>query len=388
MAFEIDVDTSVERAALRLQSNDPEGAVEILTPITRRNPANARIWRMLGMAHQQLKQYDEALSAYRRSLEVEPQSPTTFYRIGCVQALRKDKEQAFEWLQKARATCKLDMTQITVDPDLASLRSDPRFKTLLPLPKDFENPFKEPVTILREWDGDAANDQFGWIARNIGDVDGDGVPDVVTSAPTKNIGGENAGRVYVYSTRTGKLIWQADGNPGDQLGSGVEGAGDTNRDGVPDVIASAPYTGKAMIYSGRDGHVLVTLTAEKADDEFGQHVSTAGDVNHDGYADVVVGAPGNSASGKRAGRAYVYSGKDGLLLTLSGEREGDEFGSAVGGYADKNRTVLIVGAPKAGPRKPVGCTFTRNYLQNRLSLSSRTKPAGRLARCSYPWWAM
>ena len=233
--------------------------------------------------------------------------------------------------------------------------------------KDFEDPFQEPVTILREWDGEAANDQFGWIARNIGDVDGDGVPDIVTSAPTKNIGGENAGRVYVYSGRNGKLLWQADGKPGDQLGSGIEGAGDTNADGVPDVIASAPYAGKAIIYSGNNGRVLVTVTAERKDDEFGQHVAGAGDVNHDGYADVIVGAPGNSVSGRRAGRAYVFSGRDGrLLLTLSGEGEGDEFGSAVAGYSDRKRTILIVGAPKAGPRKT-----GRAYVYKELS----SKPA-------------
>jgi hypothetical protein len=44
---------------------------------------------------------------------------------------------------------------------------------------------------------------------------------------TKAIGGAAAGRVYVYSTKDGRLIWSIDGKPGDQLGSGVEAAGDT-----------------------------------------------------------------------------------------------------------------------------------------------------------------
>ena len=65
------------------------------------------------------------------------------------------------------------------------------------------------------------------------------VPDVVTSAPTSAAGGEAAGRVYVYSAKTGKRLWTADGKANDQLGTGLEGAGDTNRDGIPDVIASA-----------------------------------------------------------------------------------------------------------------------------------------------------
>ncbi|MGI8961389.1 MAG: FG-GAP-like repeat-containing protein [Bryobacteraceae bacterium] len=377
VSSERDAELDLESAAGRLQANDAVGAVQILQTLTRRNPANARIWRMLGIANQQLKQYGQALSAYRKSLELEPQAPVTLYRIGSIQALQKDKEQAFEWLHKAKATRKLDMTQITVDPDLVSLKSDPRFRELLPSPKDFENPFEEPVTILREWDGEAANDQFGWIARNIGDVDADGVPDVVTSAPTKDIGGENAGRVYVYSTRTGKIIWQADGKPGERLGTGVEGAGDTNGDGVPDVIASAPEAGKAMIYSGRDGRVLVTVTAENKGDEFGRHVSTAGDVDHDGYADIIVGAPGNSATGERAGSAYVFSGRDGrLLLRLTGEQAGDEFGSAVGGYSDKNGTILIVGAPKAGPRK-TGRTYVYKQLSSKPAFVIESDETGR-----------
>src|ERR1051325_3076998 len=79
-----------------------------------------------------------------------------------------------------------------------------------PIPTDFSNPFVEPTKIIREWDGEAANDQFGWIARNIGDVDGDKIPDVVTSAPTSAAAGARAGRIYVYSTKTGALLWKAD----------------------------------------------------------------------------------------------------------------------------------------------------------------------------------
>lgn len=239
-----------------------------------------------------------------------------------------------------------------------------------PKPEDFQHPFVEKVKIVREWDGEAAGDQFGWIARNIGDVDGDRIPDFVTSAPTSNAGGEKAGRVYVYSTRSGKLLWSADGHAGDQLGTGIEGAGDTNGDGVPDVIAGAPGGGKAYVYSGKDGRVLLTLTAEDKGDNFGQHTSGAGDVNHDGYADVIIGAPMNSAGGKACGRAYVYSGKDGsVLLTLTGEATGDRFGSTVGGSgvsrtgkSQKSAMFLIVGAPGGGPGK-----HGRTYVYSSLS---------------------
>lgn len=343
---------SLSEAISRLQANDLDGATTLLEQIVTREPGNGGAWRALGQARRRRKDFDGAIEAWGRALEVEPGTPMPLLSIGLTYAAKKDMEHAYEWLLKAKASGRIDMTQVENSPDLAFLQSDPRFAGLLPSAKDFQDPFVEPVKIIREWVGEASNDQFGWIARNIGDVDGDGVNDVVTSAPTKDVGGKNAGRVYVYSTKSGKLLWSADGKPGDQLGNGVEGAGDTNHDGIPDVIAGAPGGGYAKVYSGRDGRVLLTLTAENKNDQFGQHTDGVGDVDQDGFADVIVGAPGNNAGGVGAGRAYVYSGKTGgVLLTLTGERAGDGFGAAVAGFSDKKNRLLIVGAPGAGERK-------------------------------------
>src|SRR5690348_17115041 len=213
------------------------------------------------------------------------------------------------------------------------------------------SPFVEPVQILREWHGEASEDQFGWIARNIGDVDGDGIADIVTTAPTHGAGGSKAGRIYVYSTGTGMLLWTADGRASDELGSGVEAAGDTNGDGIPDVVASGPSgSGIAHIYSGRDGRVLHTFNSNTPDELFGNHISGAGDVDGDGYADVIVGSPGKEGESTVAGHAYLYSGKDGhLIRALAGQRAGDRFGSTVAGYTAGSRSVLVIGAPGAGP---------------------------------------
>src|SRR6185295_741750 len=112
-------------------------------------PRNGRAWRVLGSAYQQLKDFDKAFSANKTALEVDPAVPTPAYAIGVVYALKKDKDQAFSLLERAKATRKIDMTQIQTDSNLAFLKDDRRFDALLPPPEDFANPFVEPVKILR-----------------------------------------------------------------------------------------------------------------------------------------------------------------------------------------------------------------------------------------------
>jgi hypothetical protein len=336
-------------AMASFQAGDLAGAKTNLDGLLKLEPANTMAMRVLGTVCVKLKDTECAESAYRKVLELDANLPQALFGLGVVFAMRKDEDQAFAWLAKTKATRRFDMTNMQNDENLASLRSDPRYAALLPKAADFADPFVEPVKIIREWDGESANDQFGWIARKLGDVDGDGAVDFVTSAPGH---GGNAGRVSAYSSRSGKLLWSVDGKAGEQLGTGVESVGDTDGDGVADAGAGAPGSGKAYVYSGKDGHVLLTFHAEDPKDQFGQHIATAGDVNKDGHADIIVGAPANNAGGKGAGRAYVYSGKDGSLLqTLTGERAGDAFGSTVGGYADPKHPFILVGAPSAGPGK-------------------------------------
>ena len=348
----VDGQTQLALAGAALETEDYAGVVSALEPAMAALVTNAQAWRMLGKAQLKLHHLDAARDAYGKALAAAPKNAEPLLGLGMVEAESGNTEKAFEWLQQAHLSHRVDMTELDAEPGLGPIRADPRYAALLPSSEDISHPFVEDVKVIREWDGEAAGDQFGWIARPIGDVDGDGVIDFVTSAPTKNIGGANAGRIYVYSGRTGELLWKADGAPGDQLGSGIEAAGDTNGDRVPDVIGGAPNADAAYVYSGRDGRVLRTFHGEKKGDQFGTHVSTAGDIDGDGYADVIVGAPANNAGGSGAGRAYVYSGRDGhLLLTLTGERPGDAFGSTVTGYSDGQHRFLVVGAPGAGLRK-------------------------------------
>lgn len=339
---------SLAEAVAKLQSGDAVGAQTALERITTAAPKNAAAWRALGASESALHHYEAAIADYRRALKIQPDSPKVFYQVGAAYAAKHDSERAFKWLWQARETHRYDMTEITADAHLAGLRSDSRFSALLPTPADFEQPFVEPVKIIREWRGEAAGDQFGWIARNIGDVDGDGITDIVTSAPTH---GGHAGRIYVYSVATGRLLWTADGQAGDELGSGVEGIGDANGDGIPDVAASGPSaSGVAYIYSGRDGRILQSLKSNRRDELFGNHISGIGDIDGDGYADLIIGAPDKGDGSANPGHAYIFSGKNGrLLFTLSGEHPGDAFGSAVTGYSGGKEHYLVIGAPLAGP---------------------------------------
>jgi len=331
-----------------IQAGDFAAARATLERLTAGEPENGVAWALLGYTLRNLQDFPAAVAAYEKAVPLRPQAGGTLLQGGMAQAQAGNLDRAFAWLERAKAAG-TDVTAVDLDPAADALRRDPRYRSLFPTDAELGDPFVEPARIIREWRGEHAGDQFGWIARDIGDVDGDGVDDVVTSAPTWGPEGSAAGRVYVYASGTGALLWSAEGRPGDQLGTGVEAAGDVDGDGTPDVLAGAPYGDRAVVYSGRNGRVLLEIDAPQPGEAFGRHVADLGDVNGDGHADFVVGAPLNDAGGKDAGRAYVFSGADGAtLLTLTGEGAGDQLGATAGGAVQDGRMTLIVGAPNAG----------------------------------------
>jgi hypothetical protein len=214
-------------------------------------------------------------------------------------------------------------------------------------------------TTLKTLYGNSADDQFGFSVRGAGDVNNDGFADVIVGARWDDIHGSNSGRVTVYNGKTFAVLYNADGDTQyDHLGTSVSTAGDVNADGWADFIAGADGddntgggAGSARVWSGKTGAILYTFNGDAADDAFGTSVSGAGDVNNDGFADVIVGAPFDDDNGISSGTARVLSGKTGAILyTFKGVGANDFFGVTVSHAGDVNSDGfddVIVGAPYA-----------------------------------------
>jgi hypothetical protein len=203
---------------------------------------------------------------------------------------------------------------------------------------------------------------FGYSVASAGDVNGDGFADLVVGGSDNGI----TSIVYVYLGGPGGIATTPtaiDGPISQNFGDSVASAGDVNGDGYADVIIGTDTSDAATAYvylGGPNGlSTTPTLLQGPTMSAFGDSVASAGDINGDGYADVIVGAPTLDA-------AYVYlGGPNGLSatpLTLQGPTSlGENFGYSVAGAGDVNGdgyADIIVGAFSAaylylgGPNGP------------------------------------
>ena len=189
------------------------------------------------------------------------------------------------------------------------------------------------------------NAAFGKSVASAGDVNGDGYADVVVGAP----GATGGGAAFIFHGSPFGLIpsvaLQLNGSPGSGFATSVFKAGDVNGDGFSDVVIGAPGSEEAYIYmgssTGLDPIPAVTLAPSFPASEFGHAVCTAGDVNGDGFSDVIVGAPSFSAGQSNEGAFFIFHGSaTGLSAAYSFLYQpnivGFRAGSSVAGAGDVN----------------------------------------------------
>ncbi len=219
--------------------------------------------------------------------------------------------------------------------------------------------------------GESSGDQAGFCVSSAGDTNGDGLDDILISANRESTGGTWAGAFYLVlgpAMTSGDLSiadakWVGE-NAQNYTGNVVAGAGDTNGDGYDDIIVSAfgegsggaaylvqgPTAGENNLFTA-----FAKLTGEAEGDGAGSGVAGVGDVDGDGFDDVLVGAMAEDAGGDNAGAAYLIRGPLPGPMSLSeadakviGENPGDMAGDVVAGAGDTNGDGyddLLIGAP-------------------------------------------
>jgi hypothetical protein len=220
------------------------------------------------------------------------------------------------------------------------------------------------------YSSDVKDSQFGYAVGSAGDLNGDGCDDLIVGSRWYSNGQSNEGALYVFHGSPSGLdlthTWKVEGEQASTLlGSAVGTAGDVNGDGYDDILAGAPgyessqsEEGRVYVYHGSAaglGDIADwTLDGEQMSAALGSAVGTAGDVNGDGYDDIVIGAThfDNLVGQVDEGTAMIYYGSaDGLDKTnrwqVYGGQENSGFGisvSSAGDVDDDGYDDIIVGA--------------------------------------------
>jgi TonB family protein len=196
---------------------------------------------------------------------------------------------------------------------------------------------------LRLLKSDLPHDRFAYAIASAGDVDGDGVTDVVVGAYRDSQRGLSSGAAYVLSGRNGDVLYSKFGERIlDHFGFAVAGGLDLTGDGQSDFVVGARFQsasggrgGKIYVYSGQDGSLVKSYSAQQSDEHFGSTLQLADDADGDGRADILVGAVHSRDGDVQAGAVYLISSASGqVLLRVAGENDGDRFGHSISPASD------------------------------------------------------
>ena len=213
------------------------------------------------------------------------------------------------------------------------------------------------------------NALFGYSVASAGDVNGDGYADVIIGALQESITGHTEGRAYLFLGSSQGVLSEPQWTMyGDQLwaqfGSSVSSAGDVNGDGYGDVVVGQHgfsngqgLEGRALVYlgspSGLSATPIWTVESDNRSAELGSSVAPAGDMDGDGFSDLLVGSSNFNSNGKYGGAAFLYRGSasgvsSGSSWSYESTVVNSNFGNSVASAGDVNgdgRPDIIVGAP-------------------------------------------
>ncbi len=198
--------------------------------------------------------------------------------------------------------------------------------------------------------GDQSGDEFGSVARGLGDVDNDGTDDLIA---TSRNGAGGRGYARVVSGSSGVTLLAVSGAAqGDEFGAAAACVGDVDGDHHADVLIGAPGaggTGRAFVISGANGATLRTMNGGAGGARYGSAVASLGDVNGDAIGDFAIGAPHDDVGGNDSGSVFVVSGFDGATLwSIHGPFGGYECGTSLAALGDVDGDLvrdLAVGEP-------------------------------------------
>ncbi|MFM1873602.1 MAG: hypothetical protein RL398_3024 [Planctomycetota bacterium] len=235
----------------------------------------------------------------------------------------------------------------TIQPDIASVRliSGRTSRTL--------------------WSVRSTSPSFGAAVVGLDDIDGDGCPDVAIGAPPLSLHPNTLGFVQILSGRSGAELRRIQAERGGTwFGATLAGIGDLDGDGIRDLLVGGNFgsaPGLVLAVSTSTGKALQTFGDDDDRSDFGTTLLELGDVNGDDMGEIVIGAPGRSSRGLLPGRVVVMGTDGRVAYELFGETPGEGFGSvlcALPNWRGDGRTAFAVAAKRGGP---VGTGYVRVF---------------------------